>query len=375
MGYGSFFAISLSRREERPPASRRTTIWTLTVPTCHAKISPGLRRWPKMLRRILDRDAKPMEEPNRNGSLFILALLLTAAGSGLRCSDGKRSGGQPSPATGEAAVPQLSDGDLAAQDETRGHVGAIVARETVDIAAEYGGLLMAVNVQLGDRVQKDQLIATLDAKSFEHALAAAKAGLLAAHASTKEAELKLQAAKDRYHRRSSAAGTYSEEDLATALSNQKLAGVQKTTASAQVAQEAANILMLREKLSGAAIRAPFEGKVAAIYNQPGSNLKPGQPIVRLITADDMWVRFAIPREKVAAMTRGTNVRVVVENVTHPLVAQVMHVAPEVEPASQMVFVEGRLEGLSGGRPAHLQIGSMARVFLDSKTQSRPQRSQ
>jgi RND family efflux transporter MFP subunit len=241
----------------------------------------------------------------------------------------------------------------------------VVAHHTVDLSAKYGGLLERVHVRLGDTVVSKQKIATLDDASVKHELSRARAALAAARASSRKAAIQAKDAKNRYRRRVKAAGTFSKEVLSTARSQAELARVRRAEAMAGVAQGAATISNLNEKLQSAIIRAPFSGKVAAIYQKPGTNVGAGQPIVRIITANDMWVRFAVPREDLARVKVHGAVTARVKVVGASLEGVIKHVSPEIDPASQMIFVEAQLvvpKTWSGRIPA----GATARVSMADK---------
>jgi membrane fusion protein (multidrug efflux system)/multidrug efflux system membrane fusion protein len=104
------------------------------------------------------------------------------------------------------------------------------------------------------------------------------------------------------------------------------------------------------------------GTVAAVYQQGGSLLAPGASVVRLITSDDMWIRFALPPSKLKEVAPDTKVQALIENRGRPVEGSVKHVAPEVESASQMVFVEAKLD-LPKEEKQALQTGAKARVFI------------
>ncbi len=266
---------------------------------------------------------------------------------------------------GKAEPAPEPTGEVRGADGPGAFVGAVVAHHTVDLSAKYGGLLERVHVRLGDTVVSKQKIATLDDASVKHEISRAKAALAAARASSRKAAIQAKAAKNRYRRRVKAAGTFSKEVLSTARSQAELARVRRAEAMAGVAQGAATISNLNEKLQSAVIRAPFAGKVAAIYQKPGTNVGAGQPIVRLITANDMWVRFAVPRKDLAQVKVHGAVTVKVQVVGANLQGVIKHVAPEIDPASQMIFVEAQLvvpKRWSGRIPA----GAMARISMADK---------
>src|SRR5438105_3538460 len=60
--------------------------------------------------------------------------------------------------------------------------GLVIARETVDLAARLDGVVRQVRVRLGDRVARDAVVATLDARPRRHDLSVGQAALEAARA-------------------------------------------------------------------------------------------------------------------------------------------------------------------------------------------------
>lgn len=292
--------------------------------------------------------------------IIVLALVGIGVGIHINRKWSGKEGKILSPAIPEAAAAQ----DLLSElDHRRGFVGAIVARQTVDLSTLNGGKLDKVHVQLGVRVTRGQIIASLDAKSIEHQLDGARAAMLAASANRHKASLQLRDAVQQYKRRTEAAGTYSKETLSTSRTKKQLAAVDRASAHASVASQAAQVSNLNEMLRSATIRAPFAGKIAAIYHQPGTLLKPGQPIARIIASDDLWVRFAVPKDQIGQINVERRVKVKGEGTRQPLTARVRFVAPEVEPASQMIFVEAKLDPIPVQVKKKVHIGDLAHVFL------------
>ncbi|MFH1130383.1 MAG: efflux RND transporter periplasmic adaptor subunit [Pseudomonadota bacterium] len=260
----------------------------------------------------------------------------------------------PSPAQTKSGPGETSDS----------FVGTIVARENVEISPKYGGQIEAVHVRLGDLVSANQKIVSLDKKSLIHELASAKASLLAMKADKNQASIKFDEAKNRYSRRASAAETFSKEELATALSEQRLAQASVESAEAAVTKQVTQISILEERLQSTMLRAPFNGTVAAIYLQTGAYVNPGQPVVRILTSEDMWIRFAVPKTLAATLKINTSIIVRPEKVAAIITGLVKNISPEVEPASQMVFVEGKLSIAYQVRH-RIQSGTKARVSLDT----------
>jgi multidrug efflux pump subunit AcrA (membrane-fusion protein) len=163
----------------------------------------------------------------------------------------------------------------------------------------------------------------------------------------------------------SAEALTSGEDLAAARYQAKLARVRVEATAAQVRQQRARAEKIRQVNAEAEIRAPFEGIIALRYIDPGARMRQSEPIVRLIAADERFVRFAVPEERAAEVVVGLPVRISAGRLE--LAGRVEKIAPEVDAASRMVLVEAGLDISAGALNAVLS-GEIARVWLSASDQ-------
>jgi RND family efflux transporter MFP subunit len=238
------------------------------------------------------------------------------------------------------------------------YLGVIIADQAVDVAANLDGRLADVLVRIGDRVERDTPIASLDLRALQTDLAVAKAEVKAARAAEAQAKLQLTDAQMRVERSAKLGALIPQADLDTARHEQKLAVTRLDSARAGVAEATARVAKLEVSRTDASVRAPFAGVVAARYLDPGALVHAQTPIVRLISADELRVRFAIPEDVARRFPSGTRVRVVASGAE--LHGTVESIAPEVDPAARMIFAEARLDppAQAGTRPP---AGVVARV--------------
>ena len=85
-------------------------------------------------------------------------------------------------------------------------------------------------------------------------------------------------------------------------------------------------------------------------------------LVRLISAGQFMIRFAVPPEAAAAIRKGAGVVVSLDSLPPSLSGRVSQVAPRIDTASQMIFVEADLE-VPPGILERLQDGLPGRVSL------------
>jgi RND family efflux transporter MFP subunit/mersacidin/lichenicidin family type 2 lantibiotic len=238
-------------------------------------------------------------------------------------------------------------------------VGVIVPRRSLDLAAKFDGRIEAVAVRLGDRVKQGSVIATQDSRSLEQDIAMAEASLRAAQAEHDRLAIELAESTSHVNRLRGISDLVPAEQLASAVSQEKVAAARLQTSVAEAAERHARVDQLRETLSDAQIRAPFDGTIAARYVEPGTTIGRGTPVARLIDSTDLGVRFAIPEELVPAARGGVVVRVGVAP-TLVLNATIENVAPEVDASLRMVVVEGRLSNIASP-PINVPSGTVVRI--------------
>lgn len=271
---------------------------------------------------------------------LLLVLLLTGG------CDRRESAAEnpvPPPPAAPSASPASTPAPVPSTPPARkGWIGVLVARESVDVTAESPGRVLAVHVQIGDRVRLGDRIATLDTRVVAQDLEMARSSLRAAEAEERRSSDELAEAKARNQRRQENPDFFSKEDLAEAALQAKTAAAAYEVAQARVAEQRARIRQLEAGLSQSEVRAPFDGRVAERFADAGALVGPGTAVVRLISAGDLLVRAAVPPEEARALRVGAPVTVAVRTQGLRLPGTVERVAPEVDAASQMVLIEVRL---------------------------------
>lgn len=268
------------------------------------------------------------------------------------------------PADSSADRPQASPGDGAAAPRPECYLGVVLARDASDVTADADGILEEVRVRVGDRVERGAVIARLDTVVLGQQLDSERANLRRAEAHLRRVEVEADQSEQENERRLALdrEGLLSQEDKETARFDREKAQADLEAARAETAQAEARVRQLETSLARAEIRAPFDGTVAQRYLDPGARASPALPVVRLISSGSLIARFAVPPEETARVPVETEVRVEVESMGRAFPGTVEHLAPEVDAAAQMVFVEA---GLEVARPLTSEIssGAVARVSV------------
>jgi RND family efflux transporter MFP subunit len=254
----------------------------------------------------------------------------------------------------------------AAGPAANGHerfLGVLLARQTLDVAAHLDGRINRVLVALGDHVPQGGLIATIDVRAIERELAIAEAMLRAAVAEHERVMLELADVRERLQRSRHLGDLVSRETVTAAEYQEQIVAARGKSAGALVAERQARVEQLRGQLLEAVVRAPFEGVVSARHVNPGAVVNRGTPVVTLISSERPWVRFAVPEERLALIRTGQRVRVTLDAMPIELHGTVQHIAPEVDAAARMVFVEAALD--VPGPDVSMPSGAVARVAVVS----------
>jgi membrane fusion protein (multidrug efflux system) len=178
------------------------------------------------------------------------------------------AGGPPAGMPGMGAMGPTQVGVVTMKAETAPITatlpGRIIASATAEVRPQVSGVVTAVAVKEGQPVAAGDLIATIDAASYEAEVAVAEASLAGARAQLPNAQSKA----DRYETLAGSGGV-SEAELGTA--RVELAQAQASLASAEAQVRAAKLTLERARLT-----APISGIVGSVNVQIGSLLTANQ---------------------------------------------------------------------------------------------------
>lgn len=241
---------------------------------------------------------------------------------------------------------------------TKGWIGVVVAAESVDVTAESPGRLIAVEVGIGDVVRAGQRLAVLDTRALAQEMEMARSALTAAQAEERRAADEAAEAEARQARRQQSPELFSAEDLAEVALRAKTARSTLEVARARVAEQQARLRQLAANSAKSEVRAPFSGRVAERFVDAGALVGPGTAVVRLISSGDVLIRAAVPPQEAKGLAVGDAIVAQVRTQGARAEGTVSRIAPELDAASQMVFIEARL---APGRAGEIQAGAVVEV--------------
>lgn len=167
--------------------------------------------------------------------------------------------------------------------------GTIKPRNLVAVGAQASGRITAIAVELGQAVEKGDLIAEIDSVNQRNALRAAQSDLAVARAQRVERESTLDLAErtlDRLEKlQRSNLSLQAEYD--TAVSDVAVAKAQIQALDAQIAQAEVAIETAQANLGYTRITAPSDGTVLAITAQQGQTVNAAQSAPTIVVLGDL----------------------------------------------------------------------------------------
>jgi len=226
--------------------------------------------------------------------------------------------------------------------------GNLEALQQSTVAAQLGGVVLELAVKAGDRVKAGQLLARIDERDAQAALARSEAAVAQADAELRNARLHAERTRELLKQ-----GFISQSALDMAETQLKAA-----QAGLQQAQSGRTQAALAR--SYAAVTAPFAAIVLATHVEAGELATPGRPLVTIYAPGRMRAVVQLPASRTATARAATAAQVQL-----PGGAEARWVSPATrtelpgtDPVSQTV--EWRFD-LSAADSAGLQPGQNVRV--------------
>lgn len=281
----------------------------------------------------------------------------------------KNSGPRATPVT----VAPVAQGSITERGRYPGELDA----DAADVAAFYAGRLIDVKVRVGDTVKKGDVVAELDPVDAREQIAQARAQAKAAVAEEQRARVERDAAIAEANRLEPLARdqliSALEIDKQRARANALKASVDAASAGGAEAQ--ARVRLLEKRLVESVVRAPFAGRIAERYVDPGAIVAAGARLVRVVEVSPLRVRFEVPENDVAGLTVGTPLRVVTQARTAEgsraapadpatgVLAKVSGIASEISRTRRVAAVEALVEN----PPPGWLPGMYAEAIVDRRT--------
>jgi HlyD family secretion protein len=258
-------------------------------------------------------------------------------------------------------------------------LGTVEARVTSKIGFKVAGVLVDLRADVGDRVNRGAVLARLDDREQAARVARAKAGteqaeasLQRAMATVQKAQANLANAKSINERRqklvqSNTASVETAETAKTAqdaaLADANLAASDVAVARAAIGDAKAQLQQETATLDFHNLTAPYDAMVTGRLKELGSALGVGEPVFTLIDPKTVWVLGYIDESKAGEIAVGEPADIVLRSRPDRRLAGKV---ARIEPESDRVNEERRIEVAFEKLPADFHLGEQAEVYITTK---------
>ena len=264
--------------------------------------------------------------------------------------------------------------------------GTVTARQTVAVVSKAMGRVSAVDMQVGQRVNKGDTLLRLDAEELTLQLQQAEAGLAGQQAQlaslkrgvAEEDLLLLKASYDNaqlgYNRIKSLfeAGATTQQQLEEVqlrlleAQTRYQKAVKGATAEELAAMEAAvaasqaSVELMRTQLNNTVIKAPISGVIAASNAQLGELVTQGAMVATIVNIDTVEVEVNVSERIINQIKPGDKVQVTIGAVSsEALTGEILTVSPAANPQTRQFGVKISLDNREG----LLRPGMFAQIHL------------
>lgn len=244
----------------------------------------------------------------------------------------------PRPVVSEIVAPS---GELAVS-----FIGTVAAKVEVDLGFPMGGTIAARPVERGDVVARDEVLARLDPEELEADLRAADAGIAVATAQRNSARDARDRARELVARGVGAQTRLDDAERALVAADARLQQAEAARA------RAADMRAL------ATLKAPWDGVVTTVYQEPGASLSAGQPVLQLSGTAEREIVIDLSEEDAAAARAGQEF--VARLVANGAVSA-RAILDRIDPVAERSTRTRRAHLILQAPPAAFRLGALANV--------------
>jgi len=239
----------------------------------------------------------------------------------------------------------------------RVYAGTAVAKRASELGFKQGGEIFELTVDIGDQVKKGDLLARLDSQSLQAAVNQAQADVAFAEASlaAQRADTQLAIETEQRFRNLKAKGHVSAQDYDEARLALRAKQAQMKVATASKARAAAARSSASILLREARIIAPFSGVIQHRYRDEGSQVAPGQAVLRLVGNENLEAHVGVPAAVAIELELNQTYQVRWNEQIFP--ARLRAIPPEIDPTTRTMTAVLELED------AQVPLGAVVELTL------------
>jgi len=239
-------------------------------------------------------------------------------------------------------------------------LGSLSAPYSARLAPDVEGRLISIEVDVGARVKRGDLLFTLDDELARLELAQAVAAEHEAEADVADARRRVVEARELVAKR-----TFPESEARSleALVTRNLAILERRRAERAYAAA----ILARYRL-----RAPFDGVIASREADPGERVDSDSNVLQLIAIDELQLDLRVPQHYFSRIEIGTAVTLQLDALPgQTLQSSIALIVPVSDPDARTFLVRTRLDNRTGRLTPGMSVRAVVRLGTDRRAEVIP----
>ena len=227
--------------------------------------------------------------------------------------------------------------------------GMLKPSHSVDIVAEVSGKIVKIGKELGDPVDRTDILAVIDDKIPLSNYRQAKSQVLSAENNLKIAELNLLSDEDLYQSGDISKLEYENSQLTV------------KTAEANHLSALANLSLMEKAFNDTRVNSPINGLISRKYIDLGTMVMPNDPLYRVVDISALKMEIGISQEQISDILTNTKANVEVSALDGKTVTgQVQFISPQADENTGAFTVEIHIKNTPDNL---IKAGMTARVEI------------
>lgn len=236
----------------------------------------------------------------------------------------------------------------------------VYADKDVYVVPLMAGKVDKINVSVGDRVQKDDVLFIMDKDDINKQVNQAYAAYEAASAGYDVSAAQIQTAKDSFERIKK---LYEEGAVPeTQFEQAKLAASDESMQAAKMGVEQARVAYenAASMLKNAEVKAPISGVISSVNIVEGEYATSSNPPITIVDSESVTIEFGVPANMVNKIKKGDKVKVEISAANYNTETEINSVSSSADVMTNLYNVDIVLNNDGAIKP-----GMFAKVYLNT----------
>lgn len=221
-------------------------------------------------------------------------------------------------------------------------VATVEARHSFKVGPTIAGRLKDLKVDVGDQVQRGQLLGEMDPVDYEERMLAQQAIIQRILSQQQDAVIRRNFASKQLQRYTQLAEVNAASQELLAIKQQELdtAGTALNVMQQELHKARADLEMLRAQRQNLNLLSTTEGIVTARYADPGSTIVAGQTVLEIVDPKSIWMNTRFDQTHASGLVAGLSAKITLRSrQTTPLSGQVLWVEPRADAITEEILAK------------------------------------